>query len=45
MRRGKERAYVAMNYSMLTAIYNILRDRMFFKDLGVSYYNQDNISH
>lgn len=41
-RRGKKRAYVAVGYSMLIAIYHILKDGAVFKDLGVDYYNQFN---
>ena len=40
--RGSKRAYVAVAYSMLIAIYHILKDGVIFKDLGADYYNQFN---
>ena len=40
--RGKNRAYVAVAHSMLTAIYHILKDGVPFRDLGADYYNQFN---
>ena len=40
--RGKKRAYVAVAYSMLIAIYYVLNDNIGFKDLGAGYYNQFN---
>jgi len=40
--RGRKRAYVAVAHSMLVAIYHILKEGVFFKDLGSDYYNQFN---
>ena len=40
--RGKKRAYVAVDHSILVAIYHILKDGVVFKDLGADYYNQFN---
>lgn len=40
--RGKKRAYVAVAYSMLIAIYHILKDGVKYRDLGAEYYNQFN---
>ena len=42
VRRGKNRATVAVAHSMLTAIYHILKDHVPFRDLGADYYNQFN---
>ena len=42
VRRGKNRACVAVAHSMLIAIYYILRDNVPFRDLGEDYYNQFN---
>lgn len=38
VRRGKNRATVAVAHSMLIAIYHILKDDVPFKDLGTDYY-------
>ena len=40
--RGRKRAYVAVAHSMLIAIYHMIKDGTFFKDLGSGYYNQFN---
>lgn len=42
VRRGANRATLAVAHSMLIAIYWILRDNQPFQDLGSSYYNQFN---
>lgn len=42
VRRGKNRAKVAVAHSMLTAIWHVLHDKVAFKDLGADYYNQFN---
>lgn len=42
VRRGSNRATVAVAHSMLIAIYHMLRDDQPFKDLGGDYYNQFN---
>lgn len=43
VRRGSNRATVAVAHSMLIAIYNILKYQVNFKDLGESYYRQFNV--
>ena len=40
VRRGKNRAKMAVAHSMLIAIYCIIRDRVPFRDLGEDYYNR-----
>ena len=42
VRRGRNRATVAVAHSMLIAIYHILKDHVPFHDLGAEYYNQFN---
>lgn len=42
VRRGKNRANVAVAHSMLIAIYHILNENIEFIDLGSDYYNQQN---
>lgn len=42
VRRGKKRAIVAVAHSILTAIYHMLSNGEFFKDLGADYYNNFN---
>ena len=42
IRRGKNRAKVAVAHSMLISIWHILHDRVDFRDLGADYYNQFN---
>lgn len=42
VRRGKNRATVAVAHSMIIAIYHILKDGVPFKDLGENYYTQFN---
>jgi len=42
VRRGANRATVAVAHSMLIAIYHMLRDNMPFKDLGSDYYTKFN---
>ena len=42
MRRGKNRAVVAVAHSMVIAIYHMLKDGEVFKDLGVDYYMEHN---
>ena len=42
IRRGKNRAKMAVAHSLLIAIYYIIRDRVPFKDLGEDYYNKFN---
>lgn len=42
VRRGKNRATVAVAHSMLIAIYHMLKDGKPFKDLGEDYYTQFN---
>ena len=42
VRRGKNRATVAVAHSMMIAIYHILKDGVPFKDLGEEYYTQFN---
>lgn len=42
VRRGKNRATVAVAHSMLIAIYHILKDNVTFVDLGEQYYTQFN---
>jgi transposase len=39
-RRGSKKAVVAVAASMLTAIYFVLRDRVPYRDLGVSYFDR-----
>ncbi len=42
VRRGRNRATVAVAHSMLIAIYHILKEHVPFRDLGAEYYNQFN---
>jgi transposase len=42
VRRGKNRATVAVAHSMLISIYRMLKDGVLFRDLGYDYYNQFN---
>ncbi len=42
IRRGANRAKVAVAHSMLIAIWHILKNKMPFFDLGSEYYNQFN---
>jgi len=42
VRRGANRATVAVAHSMLVAIYHILKNNVDFKDLGEAYYRQFN---
>lgn len=42
VRRGRNRATVAVAHSMLIAIYHMLKDHVPFHDLGAEYYNQFN---
>ncbi len=42
VRRGMNRATVAVAHSMLIAIYHMLRDNVPFKDLGSDYYTKFN---
>ena len=42
VRRGKNRATVAVAHSMLIAIYHMLKDNVAFKDLGSDYYTKFN---
>ena len=42
IRRGKNRAKIAVAHSLLIAIYYIVRDHVPFKDLGEDYYNKFN---
>ncbi len=42
VRRGKNRATLAVAHSMLISIYYILRDNVEFIDLGANFYNQFN---
>lgn len=42
VRRGQKRAIVAVAHSVLTAIYHMLSNGEFFKDLGADYYNNFN---
>jgi len=42
VRRGANRAKVAVAHSMLIAIYHMMKDGTEFKDLGADYYNQFN---
>lgn len=42
VRRGKNRATVAVAHSMLIAIYHVLRDRVPFVDLGSDFYTKFN---
>lgn len=42
IRRGKNRAKIAVAHSMLIAIWHILRDGVELRDLGADYYNQFN---
>lgn len=42
VRRGKNKATVAVAHSMLISIYHILKDNVSFKDLGPNFYNQFN---
>jgi transposase len=45
VRRGKNRATIAVAHSMLIAIYHILKNSVAFKDLGADYYNSFNREH
>jgi transposase len=42
VRRGANRATVAVAHSMLVAIYHVIKDAVPYKDLGSDYYNQFN---
>ena len=42
IRRGKNRATIAVAHSMLISIYYMLRDDVEFEDLGANFYNQFN---
>lgn len=42
IRRGRNRAKMAVAHSLLIAIYYIIRDRVPFRDLGEDYYNRFN---
>ena len=42
IRRGKNRAKMAVAHSILIAIYYIIKDRVPFRDLGEDYYNKFN---
>lgn len=42
IRRGKNRATLAVAHSMLIAIYHMLNENLEFSDLGSSFYNQFN---
>lgn len=42
VKRGKNRAVVAVAHSMIIAIYHMLKDDVHFVDLGEDYYNQFN---
>lgn len=42
VKRGKNRAVVAVAHSMIIAIYHMLKDGVPFVDLGENYYNQFN---
>ncbi|MGJ7045996.1 transposase, partial [Thermoanaerobacterium thermosulfurigenes] len=42
VRRGKNRAIVAVAHSMLIAIYHMLKENKPYKELGEDYYNQFN---
>lgn len=42
VRRGKNRATVAVAHSMLIAIYHVLKNNVAFEDLGADYYNRFN---
>ena len=42
IRRGKNRAKMAVAHSILIAIYYIIRNRVPFRDLGEDYYNKFN---
>jgi len=43
VRRGANRAKVAVAHSMLIAIYHMLKNKVPFKDLGSDYYSQFNV--
>lgn len=45
VRRGKNRAHIAVAHSMLIAIYHILKNGDTYHDLGNDYYNQFNKEH
>lgn len=45
VRRGKNRATMAVAHSMLIAIYHMLKDNEPYKELGADYYNQFNREH
>lgn len=45
VRRGKNRAHIAVAHSMLIAIYHILKSGDAYHDLGNDYYNQFNKEH
>ena len=42
VRRGANRATVAVAHTMLIAIYHMLKDNVPFVDLGAAYYNKFN---
>lgn len=43
-RRGRNRALVALQHSLLTAIYHMLRDNLPFSDLGEDFFDRRNVS-
>jgi hypothetical protein len=45
VRRGKNRATVAVAHSMLIAIYHVLKNNVAFHDLGADYYDNFNREH
>ena len=45
VRRGKNRATVAVAHSMLIAIYHVLKNGVAFHDLGSDYYDSFNQEH
>jgi len=45
VRRGKNRATLAVAHSMLIAIYHILKNNVAFHDLGSDYYDNFNREH
>jgi len=42
IKRGKNRATIAVAHSMLIAIYHMIKENLEYEDLGSSYYNQFN---
>jgi hypothetical protein len=45
VRRGKNRATIAVAHSMLIAIYHVLKNGVAFRDLGADYYDNFNREH